>query len=90
MSIEGLNKPNAIEKSAEKPVISITNAEQPDKEVTAEKRKQAEKVVLDTLEIEAENLDDFDGKLNQAVKSLPRYQQIEKTVSRSRTAKLTP
>lgn len=49
------------------------------KEISPEKRRQAESTVLDTLEIgSTENLDNFDEKLKKATKSLPRYQQIEK------------
>lgn len=80
MSIGDSKQPKAIEKLKEEPVVDIPNVEQPDgeEEISAEKRKQAERIVLGTLEIEAENLDDFDGKLNQAAKSLPKYQSIEK------------
>jgi len=81
MSVEDAKNPELIEAQPEKPVADIPTVEQPtaQKEISPEKRKQAEGVVLDTLEIEStENLDNFDEKLKKATKSLPRYQQIEK------------
>ncbi len=81
MGVEDAKNPELIEAQPEKPVADISTVEQPtaQKEISPEKRKQAEGVVLDTLEIEStENLDNFDEKLKKATKSLPRYQQIEK------------
>jgi hypothetical protein len=81
MGIEDAKNPDTAEHRVEIPVADMPKAEQPvvQKEISPEKRKQAESTVLDTLEIEStENLDNFDEKLKKATKSLPRYQQIEK------------
>ena len=81
MGIEDAKNPDTTEQQVENPVADIPKAEQPvvQKEISPEKRKQAESTVLDTLEIDStENLDNFDEKLKIATKSLPRYQQIEK------------
>jgi len=81
MDIEDAKNPDLAEQQTEHPVADISMVEQPavQKEISPEKRKKAEKTVLDTLEIgSTENLDNFDEKLKKATKSLPRYQQIEK------------
>lgn len=81
MGIEDAKNPEIIDQSIEHPVADIPKSEKQtaQKEASPEKRMQAEKTVLDTLGIGSdEKLDDFDKKLNEATKSLPRYQQIEK------------
>src|SRR3989338_2270549 len=80
MGIEDAKNSDTAERQAENPVADIPRVEKPaeQKEISPEKRKQAERTVLDTLEIDStENLDNFDEKLKKATKSLPRYQQIE-------------
>ena len=76
---QGLNKSlEGVNEQGGKTISSISDAGHPKKEITAEKMKEAEKIILDTLDIESdENLGDFDEKLKRAIKSLPRYQQIE-------------
>lgn len=81
MDIEDTKNPDTVEQQIEHPVADMPRIEQPivQKEISPEKMTQAEKTVLDTLEIDStENLDNFDEKLKKATKSLPRYQQIEK------------
>lgn len=83
MSIEAAIKIDTTDLQQEIPIATIPEAEQPvvQKEISPEKKKQAEEVILSTLEIKpTEKLDNFDEKLKNATKSLPRYQQIEKNL----------
>ena len=80
MSVEDIKNSEAIKAQSEKSVANISKVEQPvtQKEISSEKRRQVESIILDTLEIEpTKNLDNFDKKLKKAVKALPQYQQIE-------------
>jgi hypothetical protein len=75
---EGLNISHGEKEQIEKTITGISDAGHSKKEITAEKIKEAEKIILDTLGMgESESLGDFDEKLKRAIKSLPRYQQIQ-------------
>ena len=52
-----------------------------EKEVSPEKTKEAEKIILDTLDVESSgDLGDFNEKLKETTKTLPRYQQVEEVL----------
>lgn len=74
MSIEtGGNLSNRVEKSAE-----VSERQDLEQEFTPEQMEEASRVILDSLALgEEENLDDFEEKLIETTKSLPRYQEIE-------------
>ena len=74
MSIEtGGNLSKRVEKGAEVP--EIQDLEQ---ELTPEQMEEVSRIILDSLGMgEETRLDDFEEKLIEATKSLPRYQEIE-------------
>jgi hypothetical protein len=52
-----------------------------EKEVSPEKTKEAEKIILGTLDVESSgDLGDFNEKLKETTKTLPRYQQTEEAL----------
>src|SRR3989304_125512 len=75
----------ALEKSVEK---SLKIGEESGQEAL-ESRKRAEKTILETMELDPESgLEDFQGKLSAAIKSLPRYQELENNLAEVQNDKL--
>lgn len=90
MSIEDLNKPKINKEPTEKLNPGAFNVDMFDKEVPIEKIKQVEKIILDTLCVESDNgLNNFDEKLKNAIRLLPKYQQLEKKLKESSKQDLT-
>jgi hypothetical protein len=51
--------------------------------ISPEKRKKVERIILDTLGFDcSESLNNFDKKLKEAIKSLPQYKQIKRKLEK--------
>lgn len=90
MSNKEIEQQNMIEKQSINPLYDNLGKQLPlSKEVPAEKRDIAQKLILASLGIESNvSLENFDKQLGEATKTLPRYKQIEEQLKGEKNEEL--